>query len=131
MGGLSGADRLAIGPLHDLDLHLRHLAEAEDRIRCPRVAGDALAVKANALFQHPAGGLDRASFDLIDHAVRIDGFADIHRDRQPFDANILGALDLGDHGTIGAGVLVSRTGSRTSKQASVMASALRDTRTPA
>ena len=50
--------------------HLRHLAEAKDRIIGPAVAGDALPVEANALLQHPAGGLDRAAFDLVDHAVR-------------------------------------------------------------
>src|SRR6202035_4062011 len=96
------------GPLDNIDLHLRHLAEAKDRIRGPCVAGDALAVKANALLQHPAGGLDRATLDLIDHAVGIDGLADIDRDRQPLDADVLGAFDFGNNGTIGAGALVSR-----------------------
>ncbi len=60
------------------------------------------------LFQDPAGGLDCAAFDLIDHAVRIDGFTNIDRDRQSLDADVFGALDLGDHGTIGAGVFVAR-----------------------
>src|ERR1700737_3400577 len=108
MGGFACAERLAVGPLDNVDLHLRDLAKAKDRIRGPCVAGDALAVKANALFQYPAGGLDRAAFDLIDHAVGIDGLADIDRDRQPLAADVLSALDFGDNRTIGAGALVSR-----------------------
>src|SRR3982074_123185 len=107
MRRLPGAERFAVGPLDELDVHLRHLAEAKDRISRPCVAGDALPVKTNLLFQYPAGGLDCAAFDLIDHAVRIDGFADVYRDRQPFDADVFGALDLGDNGTVGAGILVS------------------------
>src|SRR5229473_2599727 len=108
MRGLAGAERLAIGPLDEFNFHLRHLAETKDRIISPRIAGDALPIKADALLQYPAGGLDRAAFDLIDHAVRIDGFADVDRDGQPLDADVLGALDLGDDSTIGAGVLVAR-----------------------
>src|SRR6202012_5645225 len=105
--GFAGTERLQIRPRDDFDLHFRHLAEAEDGIVGPAVAGDALPVEANAFFQHPARRLDRASLDLIDYAVRIDGFADIDGDGQPLDANILGAFDLGDGGAIGAGVLVA------------------------
>ncbi len=108
MRSLAGAERLAVGPLDQLDLHLRHLAEAKDRIRRPCVAGDAFLVKANPLLQHPAGGLDRAAFDLIDHTIGVDGFSDIDRDSQPLDADIISTLDLGDNSAIGAGVLVSR-----------------------
>jgi len=106
--GLAGAERLHIRPRDQFDLHLRYLAEAKDRIVGPCVAGDALAVKADALLQYPAGGLDRATFDLIDHAVRIDGFADIDSEGQPFDANVLLALDFSNDSTIGSGVLVAR-----------------------
>src|ERR1700688_4164702 len=101
--GLAGPDRIAVGPLDQLDLYFRHFAEAKDRVVGPRRAGDALAVEANALFQDPAGGLDFPAFDLVDHAVRIDGFADIDRERQPPDPDVLGALDLGNHRAIGAG----------------------------
>src|SRR5258708_15797445 len=96
MSGLAGADRLHIRPRDQFDLHLRHLAEAKDRICRPSVAGDAFLVKANPLLQHPAGGLDRATLDLIDHAVGIDGFADIDRDGQPLDADIPDPLDSTD-----------------------------------
>src|SRR4051794_36773084 len=107
MGGLAGADGIKLGARDDLDLHLRHLAETQDRIRRPGVAGDALAVEADLLLQYPAGGLDGAALDLVDHAVRIDGFADIDGDGQPSDPDILRAFDFGDDGAIRAGVLVS------------------------
>ena len=83
-------------PLDQFDFDLRHLAEAKDRVFRPAGAGDALPVEADAFLQHPAGGLDRAAFDLVDDAVGIDGFADIDRQGQLPDADILGALDLGD-----------------------------------
>ena len=70
MGGFAGAERFQIRPRDDFDLHFRHLAEAQNRIVGPGVAGDALLVEANALLQHPAGGLDRAALDLVDDAVR-------------------------------------------------------------
>src|SRR4030088_2036108 len=79
----------------------------EVRSRAAGCGGGAPPVKTNVLFQYPAGGLDCAAFDLIDPAVRLDGFADVYRDRQPFDADVFGALDLGDNGTVGAGILVS------------------------
>ena len=88
--------------------HVRYLAEAKDRVFGPSVAGDALPVEADAFLQDPTRGLDRAAFDLVDDAIGIDGFTDIDRDGQLPDADILGALDLGDHGAIGAGVLVAR-----------------------
>src|SRR5258708_40312324 len=97
MRGLAGAEGLAIGPLDEFNFPLRHLAETKDRIISPCIAGDALRIKADALLQYPAGGLDRAAFDLIDHAVRINGFADVDRDGQPLDADVLGAFGLGDH----------------------------------
>src|ERR1700751_4308272 len=108
MRGFAGADRFDLGPRNDFDVHFGHFAEAQDRIFAPGVAGDAFAIEAHALLQHPARGLDRAALDLVDHAIRIDGVADIDRDRQPPDRNILGALDLGDGGAIGARILVAR-----------------------
>src|SRR6185437_7682043 len=107
VGRFTGADRLQIWPRDNFDLDFRHLAEAENGIIGPVVAGDALAVEANAFFQYPAGGLNSSALDLVDHAVRVDGFADIDGNRQPFDANILGAFDLRDDGAIGAGILVT------------------------
>src|SRR6202163_3286441 len=108
MRGLAGAEGLAIGPLDEFDVHLRHLAETKDRIISPCSAGDALPIKTDALLQYPTGGLDRAAFDLVDHAVRIDRFADIDCDGQAVDADVLGDLDIGDDGAIGTGALVSR-----------------------
>src|SRR5258705_9162400 len=107
MRGLAGADRADLRPLYQFDLDLRHLAEAKDRIIGPAAAGDALPVEADALLQHPAGGLDRAALDLIDDPVGIDGLADIDRDRQLIDPDVFIAFHLGDCGTIGAGVLVT------------------------
>src|ERR1700742_1008783 len=107
MRGFAGTERLQIRPRDDFDLHFRHLAETEDGIVGPAVAGDALPVEANAFFQNPARRLDRTALDLIYYAVRIDGFTDIDGDGQPLDADLLGAFDLGDGGAIGAGVLVA------------------------
>ena len=107
MRSFAGADRFAVGPLKEFDHHFRYLGEAKDRICTPAIAGDAVAIKANALLQDPAGGLDRAAFDLVDNSVRIDRLADIHRNRQPLDPDILRALDLGDNGAIRPGVFVS------------------------
>ena len=95
-------------PLDHFDIHLGHLAETKDRIVRPIRAGDALPVEANPLLQHPARGLDGAALDLVDDAIRIDRLADIDRERQLPDADILLALDLGHCGAIGAGVLVAR-----------------------
>src|SRR5580698_10166496 len=107
MGGFAGAKRLQVRPRDDFDAHVRHLAEAENGIIGPVVAGDALIVETNALFQHPTGRLDGAALDLVDHTIRIDGLADVDGNGQTFDAYILGAFYLGDDGAIGAGVLVT------------------------
>src|SRR6202020_589218 len=93
--GLAGADRLDIRPRYHLDVHFRHLAETQDRIFAPGVAGDAVRIEANPFLQHPARHLDRAAFDLVDDAVGIDGFADIHRKRQTLDPDFLADFDLG------------------------------------
>src|SRR6478752_9069032 len=108
MGSLACAKRFAVGPLNQFNPHLRHFAEAKDRIGGPCVAGDALPVKADALFQNPAGGLDCATLDLIDYAVGIDGFPDVDGDREPSDADVFSTFNLGDHGAIGAGILIAR-----------------------
>ena len=52
--------------------------------------------------------MNSAALDLVDDTVRVDGFADIDGERQFADANVFADLDLGDRGTIGAGVLVAR-----------------------
>src|ERR1700710_1287382 len=110
MRGFAGADRVDLRPLDQFDLYIRYLAEAKDRVFGPIVAGDALPVEADAFLQDPTRGLDRAAFDLVDDAIGIDGFTDIDRQGQFPDADVLGALDLGDHGAIGAGVLVAGKG---------------------
>src|SRR5439155_17718077 len=107
MGGFAGANRIHLRPLDQLDLYLRYLAEAKDRVFRPIGAGDALPVEADAFLQCPTRGLDGAAFDLVDDAIGIDGFTNIDGQGQLPDLNIRGALDLGDHGTIGAGVLVT------------------------
>src|SRR5437762_9325909 len=107
MSGLAGADRVDFRPLDDLNLDIGHFAEAQDRIFRPARAGDALAVEADALLQHPARSLNGAALDLVDDAVGIDRFADIDGKRQFPDADLLGALDLGDRSAIGTGVLVA------------------------
>src|SRR6185369_3098230 len=107
MGSLAGADRVDIGPLDDFDLDIGHFAETQDRILGPARAGDALPVEADAFLQHPAHGLNSATLDLVDDPVGIDRFADIDRQRQFPDTDLLGALDLGDDSAIGPGVLVA------------------------
>src|SRR5882757_10083036 len=108
MGCLTGANRVHLRPLDQLDVDVRHLAEAEDRIFRPAGAGDALPVEADAFLQYPAGGLDSTALDLVDDAIWIDGFADVDREGQFPDADVFGAFYLGNHGTVGAGVLVAR-----------------------
>src|SRR6186713_2114386 len=107
MGGLAGANRVDFRTLDHLDLYFGHFAETQDRIFRPARTGDALPVEADALLQHPARRLNGASLDLVDDAVGIDRFADIDRQCQFPDGNFLGALDLGDRGAIGSGVLVT------------------------
>src|SRR4051794_12755198 len=107
MSSLTGADRVDIGSLDDLNLDIGYFAEAQDRIFRPAGAGDASSVEADALLQHPACGLNGAALDLVDDAVGIDCFADIDRQCQFPDTDLLGALDLGDDSAIGAGVLVA------------------------
>src|SRR6185436_17056867 len=107
MGSLAGADRVDFRSLDHLNLDLRNLTEAQDRIFRPARAGDALPVEADPFLQHPAGGLNGATLNLVDDAVGIDRFADIDRQRQFPDADLLGALDLGDDSAIGPGVLVA------------------------
>src|SRR5262249_58164486 len=93
--------------LDQFDLHVRYLAEAQHRIVRPAGAGDALAVEAHALLEDPACRLDRAALDLVDHAVGIDGFADIHGQCQLSHLDVFVTLDFGDGSAIGAGVLVA------------------------
>src|SRR3954454_251191 len=107
MGSLAGADRVDFRSLDHLNLDLRNLTEAQDRIFRPAGAGDALPVEADAFLQYPARGLDGAAFDLVDDAVGIDGLTDIDCQGQLPDTYILVALDLGDRGTIGPGILVA------------------------
>src|SRR6185312_315730 len=107
MGSLAGADRVDVRPLDHLNLDIGHFAEAQDRIFRPAGAGDALPVEADAFLQHPARGLNGAALDLVDDAVGIDRFADIDRQRQFPDTDLLGALDLGDNSAIGPGVFVA------------------------
>src|SRR5687768_3180062 len=107
MGSLAGADRIDIRPLDYLNLDIGHFAEAQDRIFRPTGTGDALSIEADAFLQHPARGLNGAALDLVDDAVGIDRFADIDRQRQFPDIDLLGPLDLGDCSAIGAGVLVA------------------------
>src|SRR5215216_3240572 len=110
MGSLAGADGVDIRPLDDLNLDIGHFAEAQDRIFRPTGAGDALPVEADAFLQHPARGLNGAALDLVDDAVRVDGLADIDRQCQLPDTDLLGPLDLGERSAIGAGVLVAGKG---------------------
>src|SRR3954451_15876019 len=93
MRGFAGANRIHLRPLDQLDLNIRYLAEAKDRVFRPVGAGDALPVEADAFLQDPAGGLDRAAFDLVDDAIGVDGFADIDRDGQFTDRDVLRTLD--------------------------------------
>src|SRR5689334_20896704 len=106
MRGFAGPDRLDVGARYHLDIHFRNFTEAEDRIFGPGIAGDARRVESEPLLRDPTGGLDRATFDLIDHAIRIDGFADIDCNREPLDGDFFRALDLGDHGAISAGSFI-------------------------
>jgi len=92
VGSLAGAKRVHFRALDHLNLDIGNFAEAQDRIFRPAGAGDALPVEADAFFQRPAGGLNGAALDLVDDAVGIDGLADINRERQLPDADILGAL---------------------------------------
>src|SRR5438128_11800898 len=107
MSSFAGADRIDVRTLDYLNLDIGHFAESQDRIFRPARAGDALPVEADALLQHPARGLNGAALDLVDDAVRIDRFADIDRQCQFPDTDLLGALNLGDRSTIGPGVLVA------------------------
>src|SRR2546423_15067121 len=96
MGGLAGADRVDIRPLDHLNLDIGHFAESQDRIFRPARTGDALPVEADAFLQHPACGLNGAALDLVDDAVGLDRLADIDRQYQFPDTDLLGALQLGD-----------------------------------
>src|SRR5262245_4588285 len=111
MRGFAGADRIDLATLDQLDFHVWYLAEAQHRVIRPACALDVLTVKTHALFQHPTRRLDRAALDLVDHAIRIDGLADVDRKRQLPHPDVFRAFDFGDDGAIGAGVLVARKAS--------------------
>src|SRR3954466_9603975 len=102
MSSFAGADRIDVRTLDHLNLDIGYFAEAQDRIFRPARTGDALPVEADAFLQHPACGLNGAAFDLVDDAVGIDRFADIDRQRQFPDIDLLCTLDLGDRSAIGA-----------------------------
>src|SRR5262245_45583507 len=111
MRGFAGADRIDLAALDQLDFHVWYLAEAQHRVIRPACALDALTVKTHALFQHPARRLDRAALDLVDHAIRIDGLADVHRKRQLPHPDVCRAFDVGVDGAVGAHVLLARKAS--------------------
>src|SRR5258708_15719942 len=105
--GFTGTDRIGLRTLDHVYVHHRYLAEVQDRVFGPAMAGDARRIETDALFQHPARRLDRAALDLVDDAVRIDRLADVDRDRERLDADVFLALDLGDDRAIGAGILIT------------------------
>src|SRR3954454_12301518 len=88
MCGLPGPEWLRVGPVHEFNLHVRHFAEAKNWILRPTVAGDALAVKTNPLSQNPTGCLNRATFYLVDDAIRVNRFANVYRHEKLFDPDI-------------------------------------------
>ena len=58
--------------------------------------------------QRPARRLDGAAFDLVHHAVGVDGRADIDGDAQAPHAQLLGRMHFGQHGAPGAIAFVAR-----------------------
>src|SRR5262245_48347744 len=106
MGGLAGADGINFAALDQFDLDLGYLAEAQDRVIRPARAGDAFAIEAYALLQYPTCRLDRATLDLVDHAVGINGLANVDGERQLPHPDIFVALDFGNGGAIGTSIFV-------------------------
>src|SRR5262245_56875922 len=72
LGRLAGADRGKVGPVEDVHVDLRALAEAQDRVGLPVAAGDRAPVEADPFLQRPAGRLRRAARDLVADAVGVD-----------------------------------------------------------
>src|SRR4051794_35178116 len=105
---LASADRIDLRTLDYLDLHVGHLTKSQNRIVSPAFASDALVVEADALLQNPTRRLNGAALDLVNHAVGIDGFADVDRKCHPLHLYVFRALDFRNSGAIGPCVLVAR-----------------------
>ena len=101
------AERGIAGAVDQFGLHLRHLAEAQDRIAVPVARGDAVLVEPHLLLQGPAHGLDDAALELVARAVGIDHQAGIGDAPHAIDLHGLLHRDGGRHGGIGGAVLVA------------------------
>ena len=104
---LTRAERRLVGAVQQMDFDQGHLAEPRDRIGLPVGAGDRPAVEPDLLEQRPAGGLDRATLDLVAHPVDVHGPTDVDGDRQSRDPQPVGGLDVGDDGAVRTAVLVA------------------------
>src|SRR5207247_3590243 len=106
--GFARADGGQLGAVDQLDFDGRYLAEFQDGVILPAEARDAACVELYLFLQRPAGRLNCATFDLIDHAVRVDSEPDVDRKNQPINAYLVVDLRFGDRCAVGAEILVFR-----------------------
>src|SRR5712691_1976960 len=106
LGRFPGADAGELRPVYQLDLDGGDLAEFQDRVLLPAKTCDAAFAELHLLLQRPAGRLNRATLDLVDHAVRVDDEPDVDGEKQPLHAYFMIDLHLGDHRAVCAEVLV-------------------------
>src|SRR5262245_66609452 len=83
------------------------IGEAKDRVGLPVAAFDAVGAELYSLQDGPARGLDRAALELIAHAVETHDATDVGGDGEAAHDDPVDGLDLGDHGAVGAAVLVA------------------------
>src|SRR6266480_4793166 len=106
--GFASADGGQLGAVDQLDFYGRCLAEFQDGVILPGEVCDAARTKLHLFLERPAGRLNCATLDLIDHAVWVDNEPDVDSEDQPLDAHIMADLYLGHCSAISAQVLVPR-----------------------
>src|SRR5262249_14172334 len=105
----AGTPRLVVRPIDQVDDHLWHLRESDDRIACPIEARHLRAIEGNLLLQRPAEGLHHIALELILDTVGVDDLAAVLHHEETLDPDIAGLainLDVSDRTDIGPNQLV-------------------------
>ena len=101
------AQRGFFGAGDEFNVNAGQFAETQNRVAVPVGAGDAMVIKLHLLLEHPAGDLDHASFELVEHTVRVDDAPAVHRRHHPFDRHALGQLHFCNDRSIVTDVFVA------------------------
>src|SRR5580693_432194 len=86
LGDFARTDLSLAGRVQHAHHDLRDLGEPQDRVAVPARRGDLVPVEPDLLAHRPGRALHGAALALVDHPVRIDDPAHIHRTAPPVPA---------------------------------------------